>query len=628
MCGILGSTQPVNDLFFLNNLNKIKHRGPDGFGIWHTEDKTVTFGHRRLSILDLSEAGKQPLHYKHLTIVYNGEIYNFLELRNELKDNGYHFFSESDTEVILAAYLHWGTDCFRKFNGMWALGIWDDLRKELILCRDRFGKKPLFYSELSEGIVFASEMKAITSFLKSVNISKDFHWCKNNKFLYEATDTCLIEGIKRFPAGHYAQVKLKDNKITPIRFWNTLDEIQPTNLSYEAQVEHFRELLIDACKIRMRSDVPIGTLLSGGLDSSAVFSVMAHIGKNLPNGQRVSNDWQHAFTAAFPGTYLDETEYAKQVTDHCQLPLEAVNINQLNSIEKLEEYSTLFEELYSNNPIPMIETYKAVRRKGIIVTLDGHGADEYLGGYASSAFEAFFDAYANPTQIKMIYEIYRGMMGQKGKGNLPLEIAKFLGSKMSTKGLTLLQNTSFMGSKDQQIPIPSTPQLEKLDAFTSHLYSIFHDSLLPTLLRNFDRYSMIAGMETRMPLMDHRLVTFAFSLPWTSKLRNGYSKAILRDATQSFMPLSVNTRKPKIGFSSPVTHWMKNEWKEYLLDAIHSQEFKECPLIDSSLLKKRIEAILAAKNTPHSQGQDVWHYFSTFLWYKTFYKAKKKEMPR
>lgn len=627
MCGILGITEPINESFFLNNLNKIKHRGPDGYGIWQTGDKTVTFGHRRLSILDLSETGKQPLHYKHLTITFNGEIYNFLEIRTELKLQGYSFTSESDTEVILAAYLHWGTDCFRKFNGMWALGIWDDKNKELILSRDRFGKKPLFYSQLTEGVVFASEMKAMTSFLKSVTISKDFHWCKNNKFLYEATDKCLIEGIKRFPAGYYGKVKLKDNKVTLTRFWNTIDEVHPIHLRYEEQVEQFRELLIDACKIRMRSDVPIGTLLSGGLDSSAVFSLMAQIGKNTHNEQRLSNDWQHAFNASFPSTYLDETKYAKQVTEYWHLPLEEVNINQRNSIEKLEEYSTLFEEIYGNNPIPMIETYKTVRKKGIIVTLDGHGADEYLGGYASSAFEAFFDAYQNPSQVKMIFDTYRGMMGQKGKGNLPLEVFKFLGSKMKAKGLKLLQNTSLIG-KDQQIPIHSYAHLEKLDSFTSHLYSIFHSSLLPTLLRNFDRYSMIASVETRMPLMDHRLITFAFSLPWTSKLRNGYSKAILRDATKPYMPLSVNTRKPKLGFSSPVTHWMKNEWKTYLLDTVHSQEFKECPLIEPVLLKTRIESILSTQNTPHSLGQDVWHYFSTFLWYKTFYKALKKEMPR
>lgn len=624
MCGILGITEPVNELLFLNHLDKIRYRGPDGYGVWQTTDKTVTLGHRRLAILDLSDTGKQPLHYEHLTITFNGEIYNFLEIRNELKRHGYRFLSESDTEVILAAYLHWGTDCFRKFNGMWAMGIWDNKNKELILSRDRFGKKPLFYSQLAEGVVFSSEMKAIAPFLESVTISKDFHWCKNNKFLYEATDKCLIEGIKRFPAGHYAKVKLKENKVVLTRFWNTVDEIQPTQLSYEAQVEQFRELLIDACKIRMRSDVPIGTLLSGGLDSSAVFSLMAHIGKTLPNDQRESHDWQHAFTASFPGTYLDETHYAKQVTNHYLLPLEEVNINQLNTIEKLEEYSTLFEELYGNNPIPMIETYKAVRKKGIIVTLDGHGADEYLGGYASSAFEAFFDA---PSQVQMIFDAYQGMMGQKNKNYLPLQIAKFLASKAKANSLALLQNTPLIG-KDQQIPIPSAPRLEKMDALTSHLYSIFHDSLLPTLLRNFDRYSMIASMETRMPLMDHRLITFAFSLPWTSKLRNGYSKAILRDATKPYMPLSVNTRKLKLGFSSPVTHWMKNQWKGYLLDTVHSQEFRECSLIEPALLKKRIESILSTKNTPHSQGQDVWHYFSTFLWYKTFYKSLKKEMPR
>ncbi len=620
MCGILGITQNTNHNLFSDSLNQLFHRGPDGFGIWQHPDNKIMFGHRRLAILDLTEAGKQPFHYEHLTITFNGEIYNFLEIRQELLLKGYILKSESDTEVILAAYLEWGTDCFRKFNGMWALAIWDNKQKELILSRDRFGKKPLFYSQLKEGIVFASEMKAISPFLNEVSVSKDFHWCKNNIFLYEATDKCLIEGIKRFPAGHYGKVKLGENLINFTKYWNTIDEIQPNCLSYPEQVEHFRELLFDACKIRMRSDVPIGTLLSGGLDSSAIYSVMAQIGIQQNDGQRIAKDWQHAFTASFPGSFLDETEYARSVTDYYKQPLVEIDINQANDIDKLEEYSYLFEDLYITNPIPMVEVYKNVKKNGITVSLDGHGADEYLGGYSSSTFEAFFDAYKNRSDMNMIYATYKGLSGISNSNSTShIEFLKFITRKIGIKGINLLQNSPLL-SRDQFVPIDMAPRLEKMDYFTSHLFNTFHSTIMPTLLRNYDRYSMMASVESRMPLMDHRLVTFAFSLPWSSKLRNGFTKSILRDAVNPYMPHEVNQRKTKIGFTSPIAEWIKGSWKEYMLDSVYSKDFNECELIQPEILRKKVEKIITNKSTPFAESQDTWRYFSTYLWYKTFYK--------
>ncbi len=619
MCGILGKSGFTELSKFKIALDKISHRGPDGFGIWQSDDDQVTFGHRRLAILDLSDTGKQPMHYEHLTITYNGEIYNFLELRTELRNKGYKFKSESDTEVILAAYLEWGDECFKKFNGMWALAIWDHKNKILILSRDRFGKKPLFYSILGSDLVFGSEMKAVIPFLNNVSISEDFHWCKNNIFLYEATEKCLIDGIKRFPAGHLGKFKIGETQISFTKYWDTLYEIKPQNISYEEQVEHYRHILFDACKIRMRSDVPIASLLSGGLDSSAIYSVMAQIGNGI-NQERIGTGWQHAFIASFPGTSLDETEYARLVINNYNQRLEEININGLNSIDKLEDYSYLFEELYITNPIPMVEVYKNVKQHGITVTLDGHGADEYLGGYSSSTYEAFFDSYRNVANTKMVNETYKGVIdSSSSKSNAYLEFSKFIFRKAVIKGINLLQETPFIG-RDQFVPIDNAPKIENMDFFSSHLYNTFHKTIMPTLLRNYDRYSMMAGVESRMPLMDHRLVTFAFSLPWTSKLRNGYTKALLRDATKPYMPIKVNERKSKIGFTSPIADWIQGPWKEYLLDTVYSSDFNECELIQPKLVRNKIENIINNNNISFEESQNTWRYFSTYLWYKCFFQ--------
>src|SRR5258708_6436075 len=200
MCGIAGILPSIDKKFFKEALNTIAHRGPDGYGIWESEDKNVMLGHRRLAILDLSENGKQPMQFLRYTITFNGEIYNFIEIKKELVSRGYQFYTESDTEVIIAAYDAWGYECLNRFNGMWAFAIWDSETKKLFLARDRYGKKPLFYSFSNARFVFASEMKAIAPFLPSVQTSTHFEWCKNNTFLYESTDKTLLKDVYRFPA--------------------------------------------------------------------------------------------------------------------------------------------------------------------------------------------------------------------------------------------------------------------------------------------------------------------------------------------------------------------------------------------------------------------------------------------
>ena len=312
MCGILGTIPATEINIFKHALDTLVHRGPDNSGI-EVIDNEVTLGHRRLSIIDIDH-GHQPMfdNEKRYSVTFNGEIYNFIEIKKELKSLGCSFKTNSDTEVLLNAYIKWKDKCVLKFNGMWSFAIWDNHNKELFLSRDRFGKKPLFYSDINEKFIFASEMKAIYPFLNKVDASKDFQWMKKNVFLYESTEKCLIDGIKRFPQG--SNGIYRNGKLKIYRYWNTLDNLHDTPQNYEKQVEEFRELFMDACKIRMRSEVRMGTALSGGLDSSSVMSSMAHLFKNgqIDFGKK---DWQHAFIACFPGTPLDESKSVPSISN-------------------------------------------------------------------------------------------------------------------------------------------------------------------------------------------------------------------------------------------------------------------------------------------------------------------------
>jgi asparagine synthase (glutamine-hydrolysing) len=654
MCGIIGILPADKSGRFKKALDTLIHRGPDDSGTW-SSGTDITLGHRRLSILDLSPDGRQPMEDAtgRFTIVFNGEIYNFLELKEDLVGKGYVFRSQSDTEVILAAYREWGKDCLLKFNGMWAFAIWDSIEKMLFLARDRFGIKPLFYAFVGEQFIFASEMKAIFPYMATVEPSREIHWLINNIFNYETTDKCVIEGIRRFPLGHFGIYQNGNLKIE--RYWDTLDHLISIPQDYDKQVEDFREIFIDACKIRMRSDVPIGTALSGGLDSSATISTMAHIGQKTFQHDRISQDWQHAFVATFPGTPLDESYYAKKVVEHLGIDAHYLEIDPLKHWSKIEEYIYLFEDLYITSPIPMIETYQAMREKGVYVTIDGHGADELMAGYGRDLLIALNDCGLNVLQFKNVASAYRDLFEkheqfQEIDKNLYLKLffeallkKLFHISHLNTLGsirphiIHALRYPKYSIEIIKKILGKISPQkmpgaistrrnaaFDSLGSFNKLLYILFHETILPTLLRNYDRYSMINGVEIRMPFMDYRLVSYAFSLPWTSKIRNGYTKKIVRDAVAPFMPHNIAYRKTKIGFNTPIVDWMKNQLRDYFLDEINSSDFKNCPLIDSDLVKKEIEDVIFKEKTTYAQGESAWTRFMPYLWEKSVIKNNGK----
>ncbi|MDD2720632.1 MAG: asparagine synthase (glutamine-hydrolyzing) [Gallionella sp.] len=620
MCGIFGVVGHVSVELAGSCLATLQHRGPDGEGVWHTP--YVTLGHRRLSILDLSEHAKQPMSYAagRYHITFNGEIYNFLELREELEQAGHCFTSESDTEVLLAAYAEWGSDCQYRFNGMWAFAIWDDQERQLFLSRDRLGKKPLFYIALPNGaFAFASEMKALFPLMGNVEANTSLVMAARDRmFSYEATDECVIKGIKRFPAGHAGV--LKNGKLEIKRWWHTLDHLQCLPVRYEEQVEMFRELFLDACRLRMRSDVPLGTALSGGLDSSATISAMAFLG-NGSQAERMGHSWQHAIVAAFPGTPLDETAYAKIVTNHIGIDATIINIDPLQAIDRLDDYFYLFEDLYITSPIPFMLTYEAVKAQGVSVTLDGHGADELFGGYSFDYLVGLRDAGWNLKQAYEIVGTYYGgwPAGSSQFAKLPSKtryIAEYHARRLARKTLRRIP--------EYQCKDASHPAWKGLGHLNQQLYVSTHETVLPTLLRNYDRYSMASSVEIRMPFLDHRILSFAFSLPWTSKIRGGYSKAVIRDAAAPFMPDAVTYRKSKLGFNSPVVDWMKGPLKEFMLDLVQSRSFQECGLIDSERVASVVRNVIDNPNARFSDGELAWTLLTPYLWERSVIKRAKR----
>jgi len=612
MCGIFGYIGTLERRTAERCLDTMTHRGPDGWGLW--SDEGVTLGHRRLSILDLSENGRQPMSDPEgrYWITFNGEIYNFLEVRAELAAKGHRFRTESDTEVILAAYREWGDACLDRFNGMWAFAIWDRVQRSLFLARDRFGKKPLFYAELPNGdFAFASEMKALLPLLPDAQPDRQMirGMTLRSSFAYEATDRCLIRGIRRFLAGHCGS--FRQGRLSSRRWWNTLDHLPDVPSSYEEQVEMMRGLLFDACRIRMRSDVTIGTALSGGLDSSSVLSALAHINRTRAGEARLSRDWQHAFVASFPGTPLDEARYAQRVAEHAGIQAEILPIDPARHIGELQRMLYLYEDITVTSPIPFMALYRRIKEGGVTVTLDGHAADELFGGYSTDWAYALMDAGTDVSQVRQVLDVYeQGLPDDPTQFRRPANrfssYVKRLGSVLVKHGMGMHDN---LGRE-----YTDHPRWKELDHLGRALFWQTHSFVLPTILRSYDRYGMSASIEIRMPFLDWRIATFAFALPWHAKIRRGFSKAIIRDAIAPYMPHDIAFRRTKIGFNSPIVDWMRGPLRGFFLDTLSSRDFRQCGLVDAQKASKLVHHVINEPRATFKSGEQAWWSVLPYLW--------------
>ena len=583
MCGISGIIGEKNYKKGEILTSKLNHRGPDAKGIWlsNNEEFPATICHNRLSIIDLSSESNQPFLSKEERYVFsfNGEIFNYLELREDLKKKGVKFKTCSDTEVFLEGLILEGIDFQLKCNGMWAFCLWDREERTCLLSRDRFGIKPLYYSKLDNNkLAFASEMKALAPLLKTLKNSKYLDDCMKYLFNYECTDITVFEEINRLPPGHY--LHFKDNETKIHQFWNTLDHINIRNDSYENQLEEWRDLFFDSVTLRMRSSVPIGSALSGGVDSSCVVAAMNMIAKK---DLKYQGNWQHLFHSSFPGSSAYETNWAQEVANSIDIPLCNIISNlDLNS-PSIEESFAIAEDPFLSIPIPMIDTYRTIKSKGISVTIDGHGSDELFIGYGHIK-----KAIANSNNLNQISELIAidnstrtGIFSSKEKRikrkfikERLLDILKrsFYGVKTIKKSITK-EHDLFDYYKNNTIDkIHNHPNFQEMDCFNQVLYELFHFSILPTLLRNYDKYSMANSVEIRMPFMDWRLVCLSFSLPLSSKLGGTFTKRIQRDSLKGILLEKVRTRRQKIGWNAPIHEWFGNQLNNNINEIIQSNK--------------------------------------------------------
>lgn len=513
-----------------------------------TEEYRMAFAHRRLSIIDLSEAGHQPMcdSTQDLWISYNGEIYNYVELREELRQQGHVFLTQTDTEVILVAYKAWGINCLERFNGMFAFVLFDRQKQELFCARDRAGVKPFYYINTSDTFAFASEYKA---FIKAgllpfeINEAQQFDFIVNANL--ETEEESLFRNIKELKPAHYIHYKLHTHALSIQRYYE-LPSAQ-ADLSEAELVERVEQALLNAIRLRLRSDVEVGSCLSGGLDSS----VIAGMVKALQPESRMQ-----LFTAVFKGEMFDESRYAALVAEHVAGNWQTVSPTAdefFRDISELNYYQDL--PVWSSSTYSQHRVMKLAGEHGVKVLLDGQGADELFGGYAHH-YLAYWRENPLPVRMKLIkeaaptivhpYQLYF-KQGLKDLLNASNDFGAYFKEDKRAFGKAL------------HMPFASDLNTELRKDYTGRLKSF---------LKCEDRCSMAFGIESRVPFADDvNLVDLAFSIRGNQKIKNGLSKFLLREASKKYIPSSIYQRRDKVGFETPLTNWLRQH-KFLILDEL------------------------------------------------------------
>jgi asparagine synthase (glutamine-hydrolysing) len=580
----------------------------------------LAFGHRRLAVIDLSPGGHGPMCYldNDLWITFNGEIYNYLELRKELKGKGYIFHTRTDTEVVLAAYAEWGMNCLHHFNGMWSFALFDFKNNCIFCSRDRAGVKPFYYYFDEKRFCFASEIKAILKI-------EDFSIEPNEQIiadyllsgLIDHTNETFFKNIYQLRPGEY--LLFKNKNLTIHSYWDI--EAKEIRFNRESDyAERFQELLQDSIRLRLRSDVPIGTCLSGGLDSS---SIVCLANKLMFDGRSIEPQLigkrQKTFSSCFKETSYDERKFIEIV-------LEQTGAEKNYVFAQPEGLSREMERLlwYQDEPFGSTSIYaqwnvmRAAKRRNITVLLDGQGGDELLAGYLPS-FLYLFRQMLKERAFKRLIKEFR--IFQKKHGNwlwqflprkLPTRIAHcvscFVPNRM-TKIEWAEERFQKKYRRDLSTPMPFNNDLN------NYLYRLFRFNALPGLLHYEDRNSMAFSLETRLPFLDYRLVEYVFQLPVEQKVKEGVTKVVLRKAMEGIIPEAIRNRTDKMGFSTPMGFWLKGPLQGWVKGVLDSQTFKGRGYL-KPLKVQEIFTEHCDKKVDH--GFTIWRWVNLELWMRTF----------
>jgi asparagine synthase (glutamine-hydrolysing) len=615
MCGIAGIISSNTNIVTREQLKKmtdaLAHRGPDGQAQWINQRGTVGLGHRRLSILDLSAAAAQPMHYlNRYSIVYNGEIYNYIEIKEALIKKGYHFHNSSDTEVILAAYDFWKEDCLEQFDGMFALAILDKKERIVFAARDRFGEKPFYYVANNNLFAFASEMKA----LWAIGIAKK----TDDKMLlnYLALgyvqngndkEQTFFQDIYSLAPGSFLKLDTITLQYKTYIYWQ-LEKDTVQKISAEDAIEKCRELFTLSVNRRLRSDVSVGTSLSGGLDSSSILATIHHPGNSFKT-----------FSAIFPGFAKDESGYIKTVTQYLSKksivngPIEQ-HFTEPSALGLIRDFKTLCyhqEEPFPSSSIyAQFKVFELAHQQQTKVLLDGQGADEILAGY-DKYIHWHLQQMAGKSRFLATYREKQLLL--KNKLSFKWGISNYLAAYLPSHAAIQLEQNEYLKSarqpdinKDFVLALRGRewegihkPIITKLNDI---LYFNTQTMGLEELLRFADRNSMAHGVEVRLPFLSHELVQLLFTLPAGFKIHDGWTKWLLRKMMDKKLPDEIVWRKEKVGYEPPQFQWMHNE---ILQDYIQEAKRK---LVKKGVLKP---AALNKKITPkaaHESNNFDWRY--------------------
>ena len=602
MCGIAG-VLPLDssriDLASLQRMTEaINHRGPDGDGHWVSSDGRVGLGHRRLAILDLSERGAQPMHYLgRFIITLNGEIYNYLEIREELIKKGHRFISESDTEVLLAAYSEYGIAVLERLDGMFAFAIWDEQKRTLFCARDRFGEKPLFYHYVpGKMFAFASEIKSLFAFGAPRRI--------NNRMLFNylaydvienpyAKSTTFFEEISKLEAAHYILID-GHGALTAHRYWAIPEINIDYTTSFEAACERFRDLFTQSVKRRLRSDVPVGTSLSGGLDSSSVLCTISRILDGTGQGQKT-------FSARFHESALDEGDFIRLAADAASARTYFTWPDARALLGNIDRVFYHQEEPFGTASIfAQWEVMKLAKQEGVTVLLDGQGADETLGGYTHYFRTLFRELYAKDRprfreEVRAYEEIHKRPFKTdwrfKCEAIQPRALRSLGKARRRFSRPDYLQHLHPDFAAEYKMDPPPFRAFGELNETLKHSTEGYG---LEKLLRFADRNSMAFSREVRLPFLNHELVEFLFTLPASYKIGQGWTKRVLRNAMEPILPRRITWRVDKLGFDSPQEAWLKEPEVRALIEECRAKMVTE-RVIHSSARADEWQCLMGAK---------------------------------
>lgn len=626
MCGLTGfidfknsSSQRIID----NMTNALVHRGPDGFGSDFFQERNfqIGLGHRRLSILDLSALGRQPMYAfdQRYAILLNGEVYNFIAIRNELKEKGHRFISDSDTEVLLHAFIEWGQRAAQKFIGMFAIAFLDRKDQKLLLVRDRVGVKPLYYVHSSDKILFASELRAFhlhPSFKKEIDLNAlsdflDFGYIKKPKSIFK--------GVQSVLPGQMIEFDLSTSTSKPNTYWSALDcyNVAANEISFEDATDEVERLLIDAFKYRMVSDVPVGVFLSGGVDSTLVAGML----------QKHHTSQISTFTIGFESKEYNEADIAARIAKHLGTNHHELYCSERELLDIFPQLPTIYDEPFADKSAIPTVLVSRLARQHVTVALSADGGDEIFAGYDKYVkVLKIKEQLANQSKLKgslykNAYELFSATLGYSSKYTAKSYAeSKYLRAfpdpvEMMIEGSRVFgeRELSSMINHDFGSELNERRDVRRDDLTRMQAYD-FTDYLPDDIMVKLDRASMSIGLEGREPLLDHRILELVASLPAEFKYSNGVRKHLLREVNARYIPKAL-LQKGKKGFGIPKKEWLEKELQEFVHHYLSPEFIHKQGVFSEKYMRKLNEAF--NKRLEHNK---IWNLLIFNMWYERWMK--------